>query len=306
MDKTTTGMIFDIQRWSLHDGPGIRTNVFMKGCPLSCSWCSNPESQLNDREIVYFKDKCIHCQACLLACPQRAITAAGEGLNIDYAVCRACKSFDCTKSCYARALDIMGRQVTVAEVLDEVLSDKGIYDSSGGGLTVTGGEPFAQPDFLLALLREAKAAGLHIVIESCLHVPWKHMEACLPHIDFMFMDLKMLNEAGHRTHTGAGNRQILENMIRLHHAGGHRELVVRTPVIPGINDSLTEIGAIADWICCNLPRVRTYELLPYHRLGRGKYISMGKEYRLADLEAPDDDRMEQLREEVRKRGLKIK
>lgn len=316
MNRQQRGMVFDIQRWSLHDGPGIRTNIFLKGCPLSCLWCSNPESQSHKRELAFFGDKCIGCHTCTRNCPRQAIKLDNGEMVIDFACCRMyCGmekagelSFACSKTCYAKALDIMGQVKTAEEVLTEVLRDKPIYDSSGGGMTVTGGEPFAQPEFLRELLMLAKTEHLHTVIESCLYAPWDYIRQCLQYVDFMFMDLKTLDDNKHKEVTGKGNRLILENMIRIHHMQHEHniKLAVRTPVVPGVNDTPAGIGAIADWIVTNLPGVEYYELLPYHRLGRGKYLSIGKEYSLTDLCAPSDASMESLKDEIKKRGLHIK
>lgn len=316
MIREQEGMIFDIQRWSLHDGPGIRTNVFLKGCPLTCLWCSNPESQSHSRELAFFRDKCIGCGTCIDQCPQQAITKGADGLAVDFHLCRtfcgtnklAEQSFSCSRTCYARALDIMGRKVTAGEVMKEVLSDKPIYESSGGGITITGGEPFAQPEFLLALLRLAREEGLHTVIESCLYAAWEAIAPCLPDLDYLYLDLKILDEDKHKRLTGMSNKKILENIRKIYDYSGSKELtlVVRTPVIPGINDTSKEIGAMADWITRYLPGVTEYELLPYHRLGRGKYANIGKTYCLSALSPPPEVVMEELKAVVSQRGLKTK
>lgn len=321
------GVIFDIQRWSLHDGPGIRTNVFFKGCPLSCLWCSNPESQESCRELAYFKDKCIGCKSCVASCPHQALNMTEEGLAIQYGKCREfCygkgrdgdvgtggdAGFSCTMTCYAKALEVMGREVTVEEVLKEVLSDEAIYKSSGGGLTVSGGEPLAQPEFLRELLKAAKERGLHTAMETCLYAAWEQIEPCLPYLDFLFMDLKILNGERHFLYTRADNRLILENMEKVNEfaksCGRDRRLqtVIRTPVIPGVNDSREEILSIADWILEHLTEVSVYQLLPYHRLGRGKYGAIGKEYGLAEAEAPGRAEMELMEAEIRQRGLRTR
>ncbi len=316
MDHKQAGMVFDIQRWSLHDGPGIRTNVFLKGCPLSCLWCSNPESQSYQRELAFFPDKCIGCGTCISNCPRQAVNRNGSGMEIDYEQCRsfcgagelAEQSFACAKTCYAKALEVMGTMMTAEAVITEVLRDKPIYDRSGGGMTVTGGEPFAQPDFLQALLTMAKAGNLHTVIESCLYAPWDVIRQMLPLVDYLFMDLKILDEEQHIAVTGKDNRLILENMQKIYDRRQESglELAVRTPVIPGINDTPAAIGAIADWLVRYMPEVTCYELLPYHRLGRSKYLSIGREYRLPDLYAPPEKTMEQLKDVIRRHGLPTK
>ncbi len=308
------GIIFDIQRWSLHDGPGIRTNVFLKGCPLSCSWCSNPESQYGNLELAFFQDKCISCGSCQTNCPHGAITLQEDGVQIDYHICRTTcyqnmqnqSPFGCTQTCYARALEIMGQSCTAEEVIEEVMKDEEIYKTSGGGLTVTGGEPLFQPDFLLELLTCAKGKNLHTAMETCMYGSWDVIKTCLPYIDFLFMDLKLLDDEKHRKYTGVSNRIILENIKRTaEYAQEHAlDIVIRTPVIPGINDRPEDIRAMASWIKDNLPGVERYQLLPYHRLGRGKYHNIGKTYDLSEVQPPSKSTMEQLEQEIRKLGLR--
>lgn len=308
------GTIFDLQRWSLHDGPGIRTNVFLKGCPLACKWCSNPESQELQQELAYFTDKCIRCGSCAKKCPHNALRLDKQ-LRISYDICRReCyfsqteNKFSCVGQCYAKALKIMGKRVNVEEVIREVLSDKKIYDTSGGGMTVTGGEPFAQPDFLRELLKEAKRQHLHTAVESCLYAKWERIENCLEYIDFLFMDLKILDGNKHRQYTGKDNQLILENMKRIGSSATGKGLkaVVRTPVILGVNDTPEDITAVCNWIKNNLPYVTVYQLLPYHRLGRGKYQNIGKSYEMPDAEVPEDKKMDELNKIILDHGLEIK
>lgn len=313
MNMEIKGLVFDIQRWSLHDGPGIRTNIFFKGCPLKCLWCSNPESQEGCRELVSFKDRCIGCGSCVKHCPHQAVRCDGEKKIIDYDICRAScypseQGFSCTSVCYAKALDIMGKRYGVKELMQEIMSDAGIYESSGGGLTVTGGEPLAQPDFLLELLKEAKAQGLHTAMETCGYGKWKDLESCLEYLDFLFMDFKIWDREMHKQYTGVDNELIIENMKRVNQYAEQSGLtvVIRTPVIPGVNDTEKEIGQIAAFIKEQLSAVKTYQLLPYHRLGRGKYESIGKEYQLRDLEVPGAGEIQALEQVILKQGLEIK
>lgn len=307
------GMIFDIQRWSLHDGPGIRTNVFLKGCPLSCLWCSNPESQDKYKELAFFKDKCIGCMSCVKDCPYNAIEQCDKERKIDYEICRKkCYSeqenaFACRRECYAEALKVMGKKVLVSDVMDEVMRDKEIYDSSRGGITITGGEPYAQPEFLLELLKDAKSKGVHTVIETSLYTKWKNIEMSLPFLDFMFLDFKLLNPESHMKYTGVDNELILENMKKISEYKRDHELevVIRTPVIPGVNADKIQINEMAVWVCEKLPSIKQYQLLPYHRLGRGKYSNIGKTYDLVDTEVPSQELMEELEKVIEEKGLKI-
>lgn len=307
------GIIFDIQRWSIHDGPGIRTNVFLKGCPLRCKWCSNPESQETCRELAFFPGKCIRCGRCITSCPYQAIRAAEENNIIDYEICKSScykgrGEFACTSMCYAKALKVLGDKTPLNGIMKEVLSDIEIYKKSGGGVTFTGGEPFAQPEFLLELLKASKEKELHTVIETCGFANWNTIESALPYIDFLFMDFKLYEEEKHIKYTGVSNRIIKENLCRLNeYARNHAlSLVVRTPVITGINDSKEEIGNISKWIVENLSEVSIYQLLAYHRLGRGKYQNIGKEYELTELEPPAGEHMKQLEQVILDNGLKIK
>ena len=307
------GVVFDIQRWSLHDGPGIRTNVFLKGCPLSCAWCSNPESQETNRELAFFKDKCIGCLRCVETCPYKAIKQTAEGHQIDYEICKEkCfknenNAFACTKECYAKALKIMGSDMPLEEVMQEVMGDEAIYRQSGGGLTVTGGEPFAQPEFLRELLKAAKEKKLHTAVETSLFTKWEIIRGCLPYLDFMFMDFKLVDEKEHEKYTGVSNKLILENMKKIsEYKKDHSlEVVVRTPVIPSINDDEVTIRHMGEWIAENAPEIDHYQLLPYHRLGRGKYANIGKEYSLTEIEIPDSDLMKRLEKILEECGLKI-
>lgn len=308
---TNEGIVFDIQRWSIRDGYGIRTNVFLKGCPLGCKWCSNPESQKMQSELAFFPDKCIGCGNCLRNCTHGAIVDTEQGRFIDRSMCsQFCYAedgdFPCTRQCYAEALKRMGRLMDVDAVMREVLSDRGIYETSGGGVTFTGGEPFMQPEFLSALLQRSKAEGIHTTIETCASVPWRSIEQSLPYIDFVFADLKILEEAKHRQYTNVSNRLILENLMKLDHWAGEngRTLAIRTPVIPGINGAPEEIDATAGWIRSNLKHVNVFQLLPYHRLGRGKYQNIGGTYEMDEIEPPTDEAMEALCQIVHAHGLR--
>jgi len=313
MTENKEGIIFDIQRWSIHDGPGIRSNVFFKGCPLRCKWCSNPESQEVYQELAFFRGKCIGCGRCITNCPYQAITPSEEGNIIDYTICqRQCYQgkggYACTSQCYAKALKVIGEKVPLPDIMKEVLSDSKLYEQSGGGITVTGGEPFTQPDFLLELLRFSKEKGLHTTVETCAFTSWKYFEPALDYIDFLFVDFKLYDEEKHIAYTGTSNKIIKENLCRINeYAKNHKlTLVIRTPVITGINDSEEEIRLIAAWIKEHLSEVHIYQLLPYHRLGRGKYHDIGKSYELEETEPPAADVIGALEQIIRSHGLDIK
>jgi len=250
------GRIFDIQKFSIHDGPGIRTIVFLKGCPLRCRWCCNPEGQNYAIEQM---------------------TIAGE-----------------TK--------IMGRDVTVDEVMETVLQDRSYYWRSGGGMTLSGGECFAQPDFAKALLMAGKEAGIHTAVETTAAVPWKNIEAALPWLDLVLMDIKHMNSRKHEQFTGKGTELIHENARKIAESG--KELIIRVPVVPGFNDKPEEIEAIAEF-AASLTGVWQLHLLPYHRLGQDKYQGLSREYTLKQIVPPTKAEMERLAQVASRTGLTV-
>ena len=249
-----TGRIFDIQKFSIHDGPGIRTIVFLKGCPLRCRWCCNPESQEHRIQTMMVDGK-----------PK-----------------------------------VMGQDVTVEEVLDKVLQDMPYYRRSGGGMTLSGGESLMQPEFAAALLRGAKESGLNTAMESTGFAPFETIQKLLPWLDLYLMDIKHIDSAKHKAFTGQPNELILENAKKI--AAHAKELIIRVPVIPTFNDTVEEIRQIAQF-AAELPGVRRLHLLPYHRLGQDKYQRLGREYTLAGLEPPTQEKMETLLEVAQMSGL---
>ncbi len=276
------GLVFNIQKFCVHDGPGIRSIVFFKGCPLSCKWCSNPEGISAYPELAYKKSKCItmeKCGLCVRACPRNAIAADTEGrATIRREVCDACMA--CVDACPAKAIERMGRLMTVEEILEEITSDAAFFARSGGGMTLSGGEPLLQAEFVTSLLLQARAEGLESAIETTGCVPWEQAEPVFRELDFIYFDLKMLDPVKHRTFTGRSNERILENFKRLCVQFGDKPIVARTPVIPGVNDTVDDIQRIADFIgeagkhAANL----RYELLPFHNFGSSKYEFQNKAY----------------------------
>lgn len=264
-----TGLVFDLQRASVHDGPGIRTTVFLKGCPLRCAWCHNPESQRGAPELSYDPDRCLACGRCVAACPGGRHGVGADGHRFARAGCTACGG--CADVCPALALERVGRPLTVAEVMAEVRQDLGFYRDSGGGLTLSGGEPLAQPAFAAELLAAAAAEGIHTAIETCAYAPWSAIAEVLPHCRLFLVDLKA-EAARHRELTGVPLEPIRDNLRRLHDTGA--TIWLRLPLVPGLTDS-AERWTEAAGLCAELPRLARIQIIPYHPLGRGKRQRLG-------------------------------
>ncbi|MDR1463787.1 MAG: glycyl-radical enzyme activating protein [Oscillospiraceae bacterium] len=284
------GVIFDIQRYCVHDGPGIRTTVFLKGCNLRCFWCHNPESYRTGQDLLFYPNKCIACGKCFTLCPLGCHSLTEEGEHrIDRARCTVCGV--CAKRCFAGALSLSGKESSVAEVMKTVGADAPFYRNSEGGLTCSGGEPLLQASFVAALLREARAQRIHTALDTAGNVPWEAFEAVLPHTSLVLFDLKCMDPARHREVTGADNGRILENLARL--GKGKVPLWVRIPVIPGVNDTEENMVAVAAFLRA-LPMIRKLELLPYHALGASKHESLGGIYEHKELKAPAKERLQEL------------
>jgi pyruvate formate lyase activating enzyme len=297
---STKGLIFNIQRFSTEDGPGIRTTVFMKGCPLHCLWCHNVEGISTSPEIVWHDTKCIGCLSCIEACPNHAITQTPQGLVTDRKKCRACGK--CAEGCAARARELIGKRVTVEEVFNEVSKDRVFYETSGGGVTASGGEPTLQPDFVRELLAGCKSSGIQTALDTCGYVIWKTLKEILRYTDLVLYDLKLTNQEEHREYTGVRSELIWENARKIAESG--KPMWVRTPVIPSYTDSVENIRAIAD-LCAKLGNVERLDLLPYHSLGEPKYKKLGLKYALQGLQPPEKNAMERLKQAARERGAKI-
>jgi len=299
---SVSGTVFHIQRFSLHDGPGIRTTVFMQGCVLECFWCHNPEGRSARPALRFFPDRCIACGACAAACP-RGAHALREGVHIfSRALCRGTGA--CAAACFSGALEMSGRRMTVDEVMREVDADRPFYDTSGGGVTLSGGEPSLQRNFSRALLASCRDAGIHTAVQTCGQCAWSALAPLLHLADLVMMDIKLLDPGRHREATGKGNEQILANARHIARSGA--DVVFRTPVVPGVNDAPGDIAGIAAFIG-ELAAARgsalRYELMPFHTLARDKYESLGLEYRAAALVPPARERMLDLLEAARTPGV---
>jgi pyruvate formate lyase activating enzyme len=274
-----SGIVFNIQSYSIHDGPGIRTVVFMKGCPLSCQWCSNPESQHTAPELGLLPERCTQCGACVRVCPQGAIsfTADGEQLT-DRLKCIVCGR--CEEVCPSRARKVYGRKVYFQELMSEIEKDMPFYLRSGGGVTFSGGEPTLQEDILLPLLKACKARYIATAVETCGYVTDRaKLDRLLEYIDLFLYDIKCIDSEKHRRFTGIANELILENARYIASSG--KSMIIRVPVVPGLNDSTEEMTAIGGFVI-GLVSVREVNLLPYHELGKVKYRMLGMEYRMGE------------------------
>jgi pyruvate formate lyase activating enzyme len=297
---TPSGIIFDIRRFSIHDGPGIRTVVFLKGCPLACTWCHNPEGIDPTPALIYRASRCIRCGTCISACPQGAISVDGDTVRTGRERCVHCGT--CADVCYAEARELAGRRVTVAEVVAELERDAVFYDESGGGVTFSGGEPLLQADFLLALLQACQEKGLSAALDTCGFAPWETVDRVREYIALFLYDVKLMDEARHQRFTGVSNALILENLRRLAQQG-HR-IILRLPLIPGVNDdaeNVRQTGALA--AALHLPEV---DLLPYHEAGVNKYERLDMDYALPGTRPPGAEQIEVVAEMLRGFGLEVR
>lgn len=268
-----TGTVFNIQNYSLHDGPGIRTVVFLKGCPLRCIWCSNPESQETFQQAYFDSSKCIFDKGCKM-CSEVCSADAFSGGCLDISKCS--DSIKCAELCPAKAVGIYGRQMTAQEVVDNVERESAFYSHGNGGITLSGGEPFMQGEFALEILKLAKKQKINTAVETCGCCDKQILREAAGLLDNIMFDVKMLDEKKHIKYTGVSNKRILENLEMLFEEFPHLHKCIRTPVIPTVNDNESDIKAIVD-----LLKGRSnyhYELLPYHRFGQGKYKLLGREY----------------------------
>lgn len=295
------GLVFDIQRFSVNDGPGIRTIVFLNGCPLRCQWCANPESQLL-RPVVMFNDlECIHCGICVSTCKQGAISPQNKGM-IDRTKCIGCG--ECSIACPAGALVMKGKKMTVEQVIKELKKDETHYRRSGGGLTISGGEPLVQHEFTTELLKAAHARGWNTAIETTAHADESVIREVLPHVDLSLTDIKSMDSNVHKKYTGVSNDKILKGVKLISEI---TKIMVRVPVVPGVNDKREDILKIAEFAkTLNQSNLQGINLLPYHSMGENKYKMLGRDYELHGLQMMNKDDINVLREQVEKTGIHCK
>jgi len=284
------GLVFNIMRFALHDGPGIRTTVFLKGCPLNCWWCHNPEGQWSQPQLIFRANRCKSSKACLEICPQGAIHWDDETV-VDWDRCDHCGK--CVDVCYAGALEMVGRNVTVAQVMDEVDRDIPFYDQSGGGVTITGGEPLFQAEFLEGILNECKERQINTAVDTSGQTSWENIRRILPFVDLFLYDVKLMDETRHIRYTSVSNKKILNNLLNLSNTGAH--IIVRIPLVPGINDDTENLEMCASMLA-ELPYLEGVEIMPYHEIGVAKYQALGMKYKLNNISTPSDEKVSKVEE----------
>ena len=285
MRKPKEAIVFDIQSFSLHDGPGIRTAVFMKGCSLNCFWCHNPESWNTETELQFYQNKCISCGTCADVCPNKY----NEKPAIFTDNCELCAK--CALNCYSQAIMQAGYKISVPELMEKLISDRDIFEQSGGGVTFSGGEPLLQANFLLEALQACKKENIDTAVETALCVPWEAVESILPYVDLMICDIKTVDEQKHIAGTGQSNKLILDNIRGICETGAN--VLFRTPVIPGFNDDAQSMNAIAGFIG-TLAGQHKIELLPFHGICSGKYSALNRSFKAEELISPAPEKMREL------------
>lgn len=295
------GFIFDIRRYTIHDGPGIRTTVFFKGCPLNCIWCHNPEGLEMEPELIHYQNRCIKCLECLAVCDENALSMANNTLNINYDLCSLC--FKCVQVCNSEAIERIGREVSAKEVMEEVEKDMIFYETSGGGVTFSGGEPLMQPDFLMALLKTCKKKHIHTALDTSGYAPFELIDKLSQYIDLFLYDLKIIDNDKHKTYISKDNLLILKNLKRL--AVLKKNIIIRIPIIPGFNDNMRAIRDIADFVV-SLGTIQEINLLPYHKAANEKYNQLKKSNRMKKMDIVSEEKLESIKKSLAKYGLTLK
>lgn len=276
----------------MHDGQGLRTVLFLKGCPLHCPWCSTPESRDLTPQRGYIEELCTLCGSCASACPEQALTLAAteKKVMIDRLRCKLC--FNCAAVCPQNAIKKYGLTLTLAETVEQIRKDEIFYFHSGGGLTISGGEPFWQPEFTAAVLECCKKLGIHTAVESCLDVPYEQIEKALPWLDHLYADIKQMDGRLHQLWLGEDNRLILENIKKVGTSGFPLKITIRLPLIPGFNDDDYNLKETVQF-CIKHAAIKDIEVLPYHRLGSDTYRHLGLDYQCRDLIPPTEEHLEE-------------
>ena len=301
--KQIKGRIFNIQGYSIHDGPGVRTTVFLSGCPLRCRWCQNPESQTIEPKLFFLEEKCTGCGACQIMCPYQAISLSEGKAVTDRATCRGCGA--CIPACLHGAREISGYEITAGELVERILRDRIFFEGTGGGVTLSGGEVLAQPDFSTAVLSLCKAENVHTAIETCGFAPWETFKGILEYTDCVLYDFKHMDTDDHRAGTGVGNELVLENAGRVYHEA-RKPIAARVPVIPGFNDTQANMEALASFISMRLGHDVRVHLLPYHRLGESKNDRLENTASRFAAQPPQAEQLKQLQAIIERFGLEVR
>lgn len=283
--QKVTGTVFDIKKYAIHDGPGIRTTVFFKGCPLHCAWCANPESWDISPEIIYSEISCIKCFSCIKICPVSAINfeKSSNKIKVNKDVCTSCNK--CIDECPTKALKLVGKHYSVGELISEIKDDESFYRESKGGITLSGGEPTMQYNFLLKFIKKCKENYLNIVLDTCGYISWSIMEEIIKYVDLVFYDIKIINSFKHKEYTGKSNEIILKNAQRI--SSLDIPMVIRFPLVPGYNDSEKDIKSLG-MFASKLKSVKEIDILPYHRLGESKHVKLRGKYKLEGVQLPNN------------------
>jgi len=297
-EKNNKGLVFNIQKFSLHDGPGIRTTVFMKGCSLACKWCSNPESINRNQEIMTHNVRCIACGKCAASCPIGAIAFTDKHREIEWEKCNNC--LECASVCPAKAIELIGHYMTVEEVMKKVEADRTFYENSNGGMTVSGGEPLVQSKFVTELFKKCREKGIHTTLDTTSNAPWQNIESVLEYVDLVLQDIKHMDTGMHKKGTGVGNELILENAKKI---AKRKRIWIRIPLIPGFNDSEANIKKTAEF--ASDIGAEKVSVLPYHELGSSKYPALGRVYPMQGTKPPEKKVMERVRKTIESYGLKV-
>ncbi len=291
-DKERKGLIFNIQRFSIHDGPGIRTVIFFKGCPLRCLWCHNPEGQAQKKELVLWKERCMGCNNCLKVCPNSAVNNPAE--------CSLCGK--CVEECPAEAREIVGKDMTLEEVIEEILKDRVFYEQSKGGVTLSGGEPLLQQGFIIPLLKKIKKIGIHTAIETCGYATNEILFKASIYTDLFLFDIKLLDEKSHKKYTGVSNKPILQNLRTL--SSIQKNIILRIPVIPGVNNNSENFDKTAELVLSL--GLKEVHLLPFHPGGSEKYKRLGRAYKFEETNTLKKEDLKNFATILEEKGISVK